>query len=234
MCAIGHYLELEGIMTTSISLVRENAEALRPPRSLWVSFPLGRPLGKPNDADFQHQVIRHALDLLQEKEGPVLQDFPFGAPAIDIEHIPACPVNFARADERGNSWVTKLANELTQLRPWYDLSRRRRNRTTVGVCDSSIDEILTQLGIWLDSPERPIDDFRWFKSAIEDAKAFYSEALTAQPGEYPLERIRQQLWDTTALGAALKLYYQRFSQHPKLSLFAGIVAPRTVMGAARD
>ncbi len=219
-------------MTTGISLVRENAEALRPPRSLWVPFPLGRPLGKPNDADFQHQVIRHALDLLLKKEGPILKDFPFDAPAIDIEHTTVCPVNFARPDEEGSSWASKLANELVQLRPWYDLSRRRRNRTTVGVCDSSIDEILTQLGVWLDNPEHSIDDFKWFKSAIEDAKAFYSEALTAQPGEYPLEQIRQQLWDTTILGAALKLYYQRFSKHPKLSLFARIVAPRTVIGTA--
>ena len=44
-------------MTVSIALVRENAESLQPPRSLWVSFPLGRPLGVPNDAAFQHRVI---------------------------------------------------------------------------------------------------------------------------------------------------------------------------------
>ena len=51
-------------MTTGISLVRENAESMRPPRSLWVSFSLGRPLGVPNDSQFQHRVIAAALNLL--------------------------------------------------------------------------------------------------------------------------------------------------------------------------
>ena len=45
MSALSYYLEREGIMTTGISLVRENTASMRPPRALWVSFPLGRPLG---------------------------------------------------------------------------------------------------------------------------------------------------------------------------------------------
>ena len=61
MCGIAYYLESEGIMTTGIALVRENAEALQPPRMLWVSFPLGRPLGKPGDPAFQKRVILGAL-----------------------------------------------------------------------------------------------------------------------------------------------------------------------------
>ena len=35
----------------------------------------------------------------------------------------------------------------------------------------------------------------------------------------------------TTLGAALKLYHQRFSEHTKLLSFARIVAPRAVIGA---
>jgi len=61
-------------MTTGISLVRENAATMQPPRSLWVTFPLGRPLGAPNDAAFQHRVIAAALDLLTRVSGiPMLE-----------------------------------------------------------------------------------------------------------------------------------------------------------------
>ena len=63
-------------MTTGISLVRENAAAMRPPRMLWVPFPLGRPLGRAGDAEFQHRVIAHGLDLLHRPSGPVLEDYP--------------------------------------------------------------------------------------------------------------------------------------------------------------
>ena len=57
-------------MTTGISLVRENAQSLQPPRSLWVPFPLGRPLGKPGDPEFQLDVIEAALALLARESGP--------------------------------------------------------------------------------------------------------------------------------------------------------------------
>jgi hypothetical protein len=51
--ALGHYLEAEGVPTTSISLVREHTEVIRPPRALWVTFELARPLGAPDDAALQ-------------------------------------------------------------------------------------------------------------------------------------------------------------------------------------
>ncbi len=47
MGALGHFLERQGIPTTGISLVREHTEVVRPPRALWVTFELGRPLGRP-------------------------------------------------------------------------------------------------------------------------------------------------------------------------------------------
>lgn len=194
MCAIAYYLETEGIMTTGISLVRENTESMQPPRMLWVSFPLGRPLGKPGDAAFQQDVIRHSLDLLERKAGPVLEDFPLDVPHVASEQATACPISFPRPTLEDGSWQSRLANELLLLRPWYDLGRRRRGRTTVGVSDSSIEEILQGLARWLDHPAEPLPDLKWFKYAIEDAKAYYSESLTAQPGEYPAGQIQQQFW----------------------------------------
>ncbi|MGE3465240.1 MAG: selenoprotein B, partial [Pseudomonadales bacterium] len=83
-------------MTTGIALVRENAASMQPPRTLWVSFPLGRPLGKPADPAFQHRVIAAALELLARESGPVLEDFPEDAPAPGTENAPACPVSFTK------------------------------------------------------------------------------------------------------------------------------------------
>lgn len=69
-------IERRGIATTCVILLREIAEKVRPPRALCVPFPLGYPLGAPNDAALQRRVIVSALTLL-EREGPppVLVDY---------------------------------------------------------------------------------------------------------------------------------------------------------------
>ena len=92
-------------MTTGISLVRENTESMRPPRALWVPFPLGRPLGKADDPRFQRQVISHALGLLNRSEGPVLDDFPLDLPNTDQEAIEACPVSFPVKRQGKDTWA---------------------------------------------------------------------------------------------------------------------------------
>lgn len=232
MGAIAYYLESEGILTTGISLVRENTESMRPPRMLWVSFPLGHPLGKAGDPHFQHLVIRHGLGLLQRNSGPVLEDFPLDVAPVKNDQAAACPVSFAKPNVEESTWQNLLANELLLLKPWYDLGRRRRGRTTVGVSDTSIDEILTLLSRWLDCADEPVPDLKWFKYAIEDAKAYYSEALTAQPGDYPTGQVQKQFWDETVLGSALKQYYEFFRSKPKLEAFARLVASRDAVGGS--
>ena len=176
-------------MTTGISLVRENAESMRPPRSLWVSFSLGRPLGVPNDAQFQHRVIAAALNLLARGRGPILEDYPVNAPEVSRETVPACPVSFPKTDNNSN-WQSRLTDELSTLKPWYELGRRRRGgRTLAGVSNLSIEENLRKLGEYLDLNRLPIDELHWFKKAIEDAKVFYLESMTAQPGNLSLIHI---------------------------------------------
>jgi len=69
--ALGHFLERQGIATASISLVREHTETIRPPRALWVTFELGRPLGIPDDADFQRRVLRATAKLLERTDMPL-------------------------------------------------------------------------------------------------------------------------------------------------------------------
>ena len=216
-------------MTTGISLVRENAESMRPPRSLWVSFSLGRPLGVPNDAQFQHRVIAAALNLLERDRGPILEDYPVNAPEVSRETVPACPVSFPKADNSSN-WQSRLAGELSSLKPWYALGRRRRGgRTLACVSDLSIEENLHKLGEYLDLNRLPIDELHWFKQAIEDAKVFYLEAMTAQPGNHDQMQVDQTLWRETQLGAGLFLFYKGFRAHPTLHPFARLILPRTAV-----
>jgi hypothetical protein len=64
--------EARGISTVSIVLLREVAKRVRPPRSLWVPFPHGYPLGRPNDVALQTRVIERALHLLTAPGPPPL------------------------------------------------------------------------------------------------------------------------------------------------------------------
>ncbi|MDZ7784636.1 MAG: hypothetical protein U5K56_17425 [Halioglobus sp.] len=219
-------------MTTGISLVRENAEAMQPPRMLWVSFPLGRPLGRAGDAAFQHRVIAHALDLLNRPSGPVLEDFPEDLDEEIVDTAPACPVSFGPRRGDSDLWVDRLLREFDALRPWYELSLRRRGRTTVGLSGDAIDVILEKLAAWLDDRSQALADFTWFKRAIEDVKAWYGEALTAQPGDYPPGHGERLIWEQTVLGEALKQYYAHFQSQPDTALFARLVASREAIGGS--
>jgi hypothetical protein len=68
-------IERAGIATVSISLLREVTSALRPPRALFVPYPLGYPLGAPQDPELQHRIIAAALALLTRNDVPVLAEF---------------------------------------------------------------------------------------------------------------------------------------------------------------
>ncbi len=60
--------------TIALGSIRRQMIGTAPPRGLACDFPLGRPVGKPNDAEFQHRVLAHAFSLLTRKE-PGVEDF---------------------------------------------------------------------------------------------------------------------------------------------------------------
>jgi hypothetical protein len=73
---VASVIEASGIPTVTVSLLREVTEKVRPPRALFVPFPMGYPLGRPNDPELQHRVISAALELLQASDRlPILGDF---------------------------------------------------------------------------------------------------------------------------------------------------------------
>jgi len=209
--ALGHYLEREGVPTAQISLIREHTAAIRPPRALWVPFMLGRPLGAPNEPDFQRRVLRHLLSLF-ERSGPALEDFPEDAPAADAQESGfACPVSFAPAKSAGSGLARAMQDEIAQLAPWYDLARKRRGRTTVGVFGGGIAEAARHVASYLDgSPEAPpVADWSAgiaVKRACDDLKAYYYEAVAAQPGNLAAQAIEKWFWrETTAARAMLAI-----------------------------
>ena len=69
-------LEERGVPSVALGSVRPQMEKTRPPRGLWSSAQLGRPVGEPEDKAFQRRVVLAALRLLERTDGPViLEDF---------------------------------------------------------------------------------------------------------------------------------------------------------------
>ena len=88
MSTLAHVFEAEGLATVALGSMRKQIENTAPPRGLWCDFPLGRPLGKPGDPEFQHRVLAHAFSLLEATE-PVFEVFPESI-ADDGTEVAAC------------------------------------------------------------------------------------------------------------------------------------------------
>ena len=135
MGAASHYLESEGIATTGISLVRVNTERMELSRFLWVPFEIGRPFGAPHEPDFQRRVLRAALGLLEQRDGPViLEDFPDDAPAGDDDGHDdcgswSCPVSFGGVADGDAGLVAEALAELRRLAPWHEVYAAQRGRS---------------------------------------------------------------------------------------------------------
>lgn len=71
-------VEAAGISTVCISTGRDLTEQVKPPRSLFVNFPMGNAFGKPFDQEMQSAVLRAALELAGSATEPgVLVDLPY-------------------------------------------------------------------------------------------------------------------------------------------------------------
>jgi hypothetical protein len=129
---LAHYFEGDGLQTTSISLIREHSERVRPPRALWVPFDFGRTLGTPGDAAFQRRAILAALALLDASDGPVLADYPEEAPLADAPTGWACPFSLRPpvvTDDR-SALLRALDEELAKLAPRYDRADEEMREAT--------------------------------------------------------------------------------------------------------
>ncbi len=131
--------EAAGLSTVAIVPIRDVAERMRPPRALAVEFPLGLPLGKPGDPDFQHRVLDAAFELFEKPTGPILEDFPEAIRTGDSEPL-VCSL-----PPRYDPKMHPAVDEAQGLRAAYDRAVARHGRTTVG-SHASADDIPDAIG----------------------------------------------------------------------------------------
>ncbi|MEZ5375786.1 MAG: hypothetical protein R2733_04680 [Acidimicrobiales bacterium] len=125
MSTLAHVFEAAGIATVVLASTRSVAERIAPPRALYCDFPLGRPLGRPSDSEFQHDVLTRAFALLAEPSGPVLVDHPV---TITADEIPLTCTLPPRFDPK----LPASVDEANGLRKAFDRARARRGVTSVG------------------------------------------------------------------------------------------------------
>jgi hypothetical protein len=209
-------LEAQGIATTSISMVREHTETVKPPRALFVPFPFGHALGRPGDPALQHRVLRAALDLLAEPSGPVLRDFPDDAEPGDQPAAPAQASGVAAAA----SVPDDPADEAAQMREHHEqFVARNGGRTAFGLSGipatglGGAVRFLQRFaaGEEADLAERPRDVplpgfIRW---CADDLKALYFEGHMAMKPSAGGDEIARWFWGETAAGQLLRRVGQR-------------------------
>jgi len=75
---IARRVEEGGIPTISVSSARDVTELVKPPRSVFVNFPLGHTTGKPFDRELQMKIIKDAFDALKSIKTPgTIIDLPY-------------------------------------------------------------------------------------------------------------------------------------------------------------
>jgi hypothetical protein len=75
---VARHLEANGIPTVTFTCARDITEAVRPPRSVFVDYPLGSTCGRPFDPANQRAVILAGLRLLETGRTPgEIVDLPY-------------------------------------------------------------------------------------------------------------------------------------------------------------
>ncbi len=215
MCVLARIFEEAGLTTLTIAMVREHAEKVKPPRALFVPFPFGYALGKPNDPQLQHRVIGAAIDLLQREQGPVLEDFP-------EEEAPEPLVQASGVHGITAAAEQDPADEVTVLRAFYERwVEDHHGRTAVGLCGipqrrwRGVIRFLEAYsrGEDADLKERPthVPAPQFIRYCIDDLKAFYYEARMAQRPNLTEVELHQWFWGETAVGQLIRAVAQRMT-----------------------
>ncbi len=203
---------------------------MRPPRSLWVPFPLGRPLGPPGAREFQTDVLRSLLGLFemqQPEDGSIIVDYPREAPESGEGEVWACPVSLPQPEQTSEKGVlqTSLDREVELLLPWYE--EARRGKLAVGVSGLGVKDVtlLTKLLVqyaFSEKVEVPAGA-AWpmpalVKYVADDLKSIYSEATAFQKADDERRvntnpyALQHWLFGETVLGETLYRVAQRFRE----------------------
>jgi hypothetical protein len=101
-------LEEKGIPTVSLSMIPDLTRAVGVPRLAGIGYPMGRPLGRPHDADGQRAVLRCTLTLLATARGAdTYVELPF-----------VWPESPAQARNASSDLAPPPIVELLRRKPW--------------------------------------------------------------------------------------------------------------------
>jgi len=170
--ALAHVFEAAGLSTIVLASMKEVAERMMPPRTLYCEFPLGRPLGRPDDVDLQLDVLNHALALLDSNE-PTLETYPL---VIESEEMPlACSI-----PPRFDATLPPAVDEAQGLRAAYDRSLDARGVTSVGraIDADTVVDALDVLHQWAEGAswkDVPLPGKNTV-AVCHDIRAYYTEA----------------------------------------------------------
>ncbi len=205
-------------------------------------FPLGRPLGVADDSEFQTDVLRSALRLLETATQPTIADFPRQAPDGNGNGVWACSITMPEPDV--SDLESALRREVDLLMPWYEETRRSRGRTTIGMSGATpeqIDAVVSLVaacaeGEGFSEVPAAASEPNWIhpmpmllRYAVEDLRAFYQEAVTSRPGTRPPSQHDMHTWifEQTALGQALLQIGHRIAEvgDQPLLMMRGFIIP---------
>ncbi len=108
MGLVQRVLEASGIPTVALSMIPDLTRAVGVPRLAGISYPMGRPLGRPHDADRQRAVLRAMLEILAATTGPdTYVELPF-----------VWPESVAQARNASKDVPPAPIVELMMRKPW--------------------------------------------------------------------------------------------------------------------
>jgi hypothetical protein len=198
------------LSTVALSLIREHTEKVKPPRAVYVPFPLGLPLGHPGDSAEQQAVLDLAFSTLAAPSGPVLAIYRDDAAGDEA----GSPVQASEFDADDNAGGIDFATEVTLMRRYWEQRLAATGRSGVGLSKippqrfRGVVRFLESYAVdpLADMSERPADMSVPFfiRNCIEDLRVMYIEArLHTHPGESSPDRQRWLL-GSTALGIMIR------------------------------
>ncbi len=204
MGVLARVFEAAGIATVGLSIVRRQAENVKAPRFLHCEFPLGRPLGKPNDAPFQLDVIRRAFALLDRTDVPIIEDHP-DVIEDEVDQPASCAL-----PPRLDRTLHPAVDEALGLRPAYNrhllASAGRTAMGRVGGPDQIADLVsrMVQLAESATLADAGFDADT-ARGASQDIRAYYEEAALALAEHVPGARqIETWMYTQTQTGLVIR------------------------------
>lgn len=221
MSTLAHVFEEKGLATIALGSIKAQLQGTAPPRGLYCDFPLGRPLGKPADPQFQHQVLQHAFSLLL-RDGPAVEEFPVAIP--DDGELLACPLP-PRDDGDNHPAVA----EARGLRPAYDRTIARYGTHMGAFRLMGPDDVPAAIGVFADIA----DGANWKEAGIpgiparvvQDIRGYYEAAAVSLADHTPaaFEATRWFLQETEAGKAILGARRQMRAQGAKQPLWQFLI-----------